>query len=118
MKKSKDKEPEFIPPPIPEGLSEKSTALWEKFVSGRAKSAGRLVLLEQALRALDRANFCRHKVDEQGVSSKTKSTGAVHLNPLLKAEREFRGQFEKIWSKLALHWDAHIDGGMPNYYSE
>lgn len=94
----------------PDGLSEKSLTLWEKVVGNRAKSPGRLALLTEALRALDRANECRALVNKEGLVFVTKKTGAIHIHPLSKSEREFRQQFFHAWDKLGLHWNRDIDG--------
>jgi hypothetical protein len=84
--------------------------MWRDVVPRRARSPERLVLLEQALRALDRADQARAAVDEGELMSKTQTTGAVHLNPLLKVEREARAQFLTAWSQLSLGWCPEIDG--------
>ena len=108
----------YVSPSAPDGLSEKSKALWGKVVGTRAKSDGRLVLLEQALKALDRADECCFLVNTEGLFSITTTTGAIHIHPLAKCEREFRQQFFHAWEKLGLHWDDHLDGGMQNYYED
>ena len=96
--------------PPPDDLSKRSKGLWESVVGSRTYSIGRLTMLEQALRSLVRSDQCRRLIDEQGLVSTTKATGAVHLNPLVKAEREHRQLFGKLWDKLALHFDQEIDG--------
>ena len=41
----------------------------------------------------------------------TKTTGTVHLSPMVKVEREQRALFAKIWSGLChLEWDCDVDG--------
>lgn len=77
----------------------------------RSKSAGRLALLEQALRALDRAEQFRALIASDGLTTATKTTGTVHMNPLVKAEQAARGQFAKIMGMLSLEWDPNVDGG-------
>src|SRR5437867_1578352 len=55
--------------PAPEGLSERSRRCWEAETRRRTKSAGRLLLLEQALRRLDRADELRALVDKDGLTT-------------------------------------------------
>ena len=94
----------------PEGLSEKSLALWSSEVRHRTRSSGRLALLEQCLRALDRADEVRQLLATQALVSVTTTTGAAHLNPLLKLEKEARESFAKLANMLDLAWDASKDG--------
>jgi P27 family predicted phage terminase small subunit len=95
---------------VPDHLSERSKALWADLVPARAKSPGRLALLQAALESLDRANEARESIAEHGLTTTTKTTGAVHVNPLVKIERESRQQFARIWSELNLGFDPAIDG--------
>lgn len=60
------------------------------------KGPGRLALLEQALRARDRAEECRALIAAQGLVTITKRTGAVHVHPLVKAEKDARAGFAKL----------------------
>jgi hypothetical protein len=62
-------------------------------VKHRAKSPGRLLVLEQCLRALDRADELRAVIDREGLTSTTRTTGAVHVHPLTKLEAEHRSLF-------------------------
>jgi P27 family predicted phage terminase small subunit len=94
----------------PTHLSARAKALWKDLVPRRAKSAGRRALLLAALEALDRAEEARKKISKTGLTTTTKSTGAVHLNPLVKLEREARQQFARIWSDLHFGFDARVDG--------
>jgi phage terminase small subunit len=96
--------------PAPSHLSERSRTLWAELVPARAKSAGRLALLTAALEALDRADEAREAIAKAGLTTTTKTTGAVHLHPLLRVERESRQQFAKIWDSLHFGWDQRIDG--------
>jgi hypothetical protein len=94
--------------PPPEGLSERSQAIWR--AERRSKSAGRQALLEQCLRALDRADEFRRLLAGQELVSATKSTGALHINPFVKAEREARETFARLAKALGLEWEHGIDG--------
>lgn len=75
----------------------------------RAKSSERLVLLQAALEVLDRANEARKLLSTEGLTTKTKTTGAVHVHPLLKVEQEARQQFGKIWNDMGLSWCSDLD---------
>ena len=92
------------------GLSERSKALWDQIVPRRARSPERLALLQQALEALDRVDECRDVVEREGLTVTTKTTGAVHVHPLLKVEREQRQLFLRCWDQLNLTWDPSTDG--------
>lgn len=95
--------PEPVPPP--EGLSEKSRQLGAVVVPLRAKDAERQAIVEQALRSLDRAEAARLAIAEAGMTTQTKTTGAVHVHPLVKVEREARQQFMRAWEALGLSQD-------------
>ena len=94
----------------PRHLSGRAKQLWAALVPHRARSPERLALLQTALEALDRADQARLLVARQGLTTVTKTTGAVHLNPLLKVERDNRQLFTKIWGELSFDWDREIDG--------
>lgn len=96
-------------PEPPENLSERSRKLWHQIVPERKPSPGWLVLLEEALRALDRADECRRIIADEGLTTKTEATGAVHVHPLAKLERESRAQFMSAWKKLGLAEVREID---------
>ena len=115
-RKKAEKSPEFLPPPH---LSKKSKSLWSKLVPRRARSPERLVHLTVALEALDRADGAREISDREGITIKTKTTGAVHIHPAVKVERENRQLFARIWNDLDLTWWDDLDGqtlksGFPN----
>lgn len=105
------RKPATPPPEPPDHLSERAKSLWRSVVPRRAKSPERLVTVQVALEALDRADGARLAIAEQGLTTVTKTTGAVHLNPLAKLEREARAQFLSAWSTLHLNWDSRLDGG-------
>jgi hypothetical protein len=94
----------------PEHLSSRTKALWLELVPSQCRSHGRLVLLAEALSALDRATQAREELAGQKLVTVTKSTKATHLHPLLKAERECRAQFSRIWADLGLGFDQRMDG--------
>ena len=94
----------------PSGLSGRAEAVWKDVVPRRARSVGRLSILEEALRALDRADQCRRLIEAEGLTTTTKTTGAVHVHPLAKLERESRQQFIRAMDILSLRWDNEVDG--------
>ncbi len=95
--------------PPPEYLSKGSKQLWRKLVPRRARSPERLELLRLALERRDRALQAREILAREGLTSKTKTTGALHVHPLVKVEREAWQQFVKIW--VALHLNTDVNGG-------
>jgi len=94
----------------PEHLSTRAKSLWAAFVPERARSTGRLVLLTAALESLDRADSARAALAGESLTTETKTTGALHVHPLLKVERESRQQFAKLWADLGFTWDQMEDG--------
>ena len=95
----------------PHHLSQKSRQLWSEIVPRRAKSPERLALVQTALEALDRADEAGEVVRKEGLTTKTKTTGAVHIHPLLKIEKESRQFFARVWNQLGFSWDWRLDGG-------
>ncbi len=61
---SKKKNQIISPPPR---LSERSQRIWTDLVPFRARTTARLILLEEALRNLDRANECRGILEHEGL---------------------------------------------------
>ncbi|TWT37481.1 hypothetical protein KOR34_24330 [Posidoniimonas corsicana] len=95
--------------PPPPHLSPRAVALWHEYVPEKARSAGRLALVQTALESLDRADAARAEVEAAGMTTTTKSTGAVHVHPLIKVEREGRQMFAKLWGELGFHWTNGVD---------
>jgi len=91
-------------------LSRESRKLWRAIVPRRARSPERLILVRAALEALDRAEAARTLIAMEGMTTTTKTTGAVHIHPLVRVEREARSQFMRAWDQLNLAWDARTDG--------
>lgn len=94
----------------PAYLSQHSQGLWRNLVPSRAKSIGRRQLLTVALEALDRAEEARLILARDGLTATTKTTGAVHVHPLVKVERESRQLFLRAWADLGLGFDSRVDG--------
>ena len=106
-KKKVGKSSEFLPP---SHLSKKSKSLWSKLVPRRARSPERLAHMTVALEALDRADGAKVIIDREGITTETKTTGAIHIHPAVKVERENRQLFTRIWNDLSLTWWADLDG--------
>ena len=94
----------------PEHLSNSTKELWRELVPNRRSSPGALRLLQTALESLDRAEAARLEIAAVGMTSTTKSTGAIHVHPLVKVERESRALFAAIWRDLSFGFDPKIDG--------
>lgn len=90
----------------PDHLSDRSKVLWGELAPDRAKSIERRTLLQAALEALDRADAARLAIAAEGMTTTTATTKAVHVHPLVKVEREARGQFMRAWAMLHLTWGA------------
>ncbi len=96
------------PPAAPSHLSRTSQALWDAaMTANKCWSPARHEALAQTLAALDRANQAKGIVDAQGLTVTTESTGAVHLHPAAKCEREFRQQAMRGLEQLGL---LHLGG--------
>ncbi len=101
------KQPQNIP--MPEGFSESSKQLWNQLAGNQARSPERLQMLTQALRALDRAEACREAISLQGMT--IEGAGKIsHANPLLRVEKDSRGQFAAMWKALHLVYNGAVDG--------
>lgn len=98
---------QFTPP---DHLSPRAKTLWASVVPSRARSAARLAMVQTALEALDRADAAMAEIGRVGMTSETKTTGAIHVHPLVKVERESRGQFAKLWGLMGLQFCKLEDG--------
>jgi len=94
----------------PDGLSERSQSVWVA-ESARSKSAGRQLLLLECLKHLDRADALAAIVASEGAIVTTKTTGAVHLHPLIPVEAKHRSLFVRLAAMLKLEWHYGVDGG-------
>ena len=101
MSTTTDPQPPTPPPPH---LSERSKQLWRELTPRRASSPERLALLQTALECLDRADEARAVLAQEGLTKTTKTTGAVHLHPLTRVEKESRQQFMSAWQALGLQY--------------
>ena len=103
MKKQRERYPE-----APGHLSDRSKRLWHELGPVHMRSIGRQALFQAALEALDRAEDARALIATDGLVAKTTSTGALHLHPAVRVERESRTQFAKLWGSLELNWDDDL----------
>jgi P27 family predicted phage terminase small subunit len=87
-------------PEAPQHLSTRAQEVWRTMGPEKAHNPGRRLLLQSGLEALDRADQAREAIAREGMTTKTESTGAVHINPLVKVEREARGQAVKILDSI------------------
>jgi phage terminase small subunit len=87
----------------PDNLSEPAKKLWRD-LSPECASAGRRMLLEQLLRAYDRAEAARAKIEDAGLTVTTERSGVVHVHPLLKIERESRALLVRLAATLNLQF--------------
>lgn len=90
------------PPQPPVGLSERSAALWYAVVSARSRSLPRLTLIEQALRALDRADQARQRLEEEEPPLCAQKEETDHRYRLVRVERESRELFVSLWTRMQL----------------
>ena len=89
-------------PEAPEHLSERARELWAQLAGGKVKGPGPLALFQAALEAMDRADGAREAIAQEGLTVTTKTTGAVHVHPLVKVESDARRQFAQLWKDLGL----------------
>ena len=87
---------------MPHDLGPDGARLWQRVQSEfDVQDIGGLTLLEQAARALDRAERCRRVIDDQGEAIKFKG-GGVREHPLLRAELQNRALVARLISKLGI----------------
>jgi phage terminase small subunit len=87
-------------PEAPAGLSDRAVALWRAIAPRVARTPERRVLLEEALRALTRADEASAMVAAEGATIRTASTGMVRAHPALKTERDFRALAARLLAQL------------------
>ncbi len=88
-------------PPPPDGLSARSQILWNELGPRHAQTLGRRLVLEEALRARDRAESARLAIAAAGLT--TAGNGRMqHAHPFLKVEAEARRAFVALASQLGL----------------
>ena len=61
------------------------------------------------LEALDRLDQVREALGRDELVKVTERMGAAHTNPLLRAEKDARGQFLATWKALELERHSYFD---------
>ena len=93
-------------PQPPVGLSVRSTALWQAVVTARAGPRAQLTLMEQALRALDRADQVRQWLEEEDPAHCPEREETGQRRRLARVEQENRELFVSVWTGLQLGLDT------------
>ena len=88
-------------PRAPEGLQSRSQRLWSAVNKDFELAPHELALLEEALRALDRADQARTIVDEFGPVTVDRF-GQARVHPAVGVERDARGLFVRCLRELGL----------------
>jgi len=88
--------------PIPEGLTDsKARELWNVTAGKKIKGQGRLIMLEEALRTLQRVNKTQTVIDDEGLTVEGKDM--AHCHPLLKILQKDLQILSKMWVSLGLN---------------
>jgi phage terminase small subunit len=95
--------PSPSPPESPDHLSESSRELWRSVVTA-SSAPGQAALVQLALEARDRATQAGAMLQDGDLTTTTATTGAVHLHPAVKIERDSQALFVRIWLELGLGW--------------
>jgi phage terminase small subunit len=90
-------------------LSPRAASFWKSLVPRRCASPERLLLLEAALEALDRADTALEILNRDGLTYTTETMKAVHAHPMLKVEADARRTFVRLWLALGLDHDSDFD---------
>jgi P27 family predicted phage terminase small subunit len=96
-------------PPAPAHLSERAASFWRHLMPDRCGSPGRILLLEAALDALDRADEAAELIKRDGLVTKSERSGVVHAHPAIAVEAAARRQFIRLWMHLGLDFDSDLD---------
>ena len=99
-------------PKQPAGLAEAGRRLWNAVTADFFLEPWHIDMLEQACRALDRAETCRVQIEAEGVTV-TDRFMQVKPHPLLPAERDARSQFRQFYRELKLDEDEPRPMGRP-----
>ena len=82
-------------------MSSKSKKIWRDLSDEFNLENHHLVLLEQALKSLDRAEMARAVVERDGMLLST-PTGYQKPHPALKVEHDATNRFINCWGKIGL----------------
>ena len=98
----------------PGHLSPEAKRLWNTLTAEYAiRDCGGLAILKSGLEARDRAEGCRLRIDEEGLTIEDRF-GTAKPHPLLAAERDARGQWLAAVKQLCLDLEPlHDRPGRP-----
>lgn len=86
---------------VPKGLGAAGRRLWRVVCDGFELEGHSFETLMQACEALDRAEGCRAKIEDEGLTVRDRF-GALKPHPLLAAERDARSSFIRCLHELGL----------------
>jgi phage terminase small subunit len=88
----------------PADLSLRAQAIWRDYLKGQdgGISAGWLRLLERACRASDLLDLLEQQLTAAPLVVTTKTTGAEHVNPLVKLKLDVGAEFDRLARQLRL----------------
>lgn len=91
--------------PPPEGLNEEHQKIWYDFIE-RVSSAyhGKVYTFEQALFVRQRAEEIRKVIEKEGMTIESTRGNMPHAHPLLRAEKDARTLFCRLWKELGLNY--------------
>lgn len=98
--------PEHGYTPAPDHLSDRASAIWDQIVANYVVEIEGLPLLETALTQYDRAAQARNEIEASGLSWTNPDSGAVHVNPAAKVERDASKAFRLAWKALDLDFEV------------
>ena len=97
----------------PDHLSEPSKEIWQR-INHKIETPGRAILLQTGLESYDRALEAREQIKMDGLTWESKNSGAVHIHPLLKVEKESISLAVRVFIQLGLqHFEASLEGWQP-----
>lgn len=98
----------------PRHLSAEAKRVWRRVMEEYAidDAAGRLIL-EQALESLDRLREAQALLQRDGLIITTPATGAKHLHPAARVEKEARAALLTAWKALNLDIEPPGPVGRP-----
>lgn len=94
----------FTPPP--DHLSPMAADIWREVVAVYLVDIEGLPMLEKALTQYDRARQARQEIEANGLTWTNPDSGAVHVNPAVKVERDAIKAFRLAWKELDLDIEA------------
>jgi hypothetical protein len=93
----------------PEGLNPRCQKLWTALLY-KAKSPGRLTLLELALRQLTAIDALDAEIEQEGQLATSDRSRLSRINAATRLRLQHLQVFIKISKELGLPWDHSVDG--------